>query len=126
MLRVCRRFYSAVKFKCASPFTIDSFQKDFYYKDNWLSIEEETELCKLIEKKLKRLPYENGHFDRVIQKYREVLWTIQDSDPAIIKETYNRTIAALPKGKEYLPMHVIDLHEKGCIGKHVDHPTVIV
>ena len=72
-----------------------------------------------------RKRYLRGHWDAVIQKYRE--FTFTDVDPALNNFVFDPIRALIHQNHlnqnssvRWLPPHVIDLHEDGGISAHVD------
>ena len=66
-------------------------------------------------------PYEPGHFDGVASQYREIQKPprrFSRANRAIIDRL---ALATLPAGVPLMPIHLLDLHAEGAIGRHVDH-----
>lgn len=90
--------------------------------ESFISEQEELDLIKYLNRKLRRLPYETNHFDHVITNYREM----QISEwPKEFEHIRHRMISATglnePSSINWKPFHALDLGDRGSIGKHVDH-----
>ena len=78
-----------------------------------VSVAEEARLVRDAERWLARKSYERGHFDRVIEGYREVQKPLRAFSPGG-RATLERLIAAVfPPSTSLLPVHVLDLEEDG-------------
>ncbi|KNE64313.1 hypothetical protein AMAG_09342 [Allomyces macrogynus ATCC 38327] len=100
-------------------------------------------LVDLCRRKLKRAPFLNAHFDKVISGYREQSvshWRVGVGE--IAEENDKRARAILDRcrailaeavgskdradhvgGIQWLPEHILELNADGTIGAHVDHLT---
>lgn len=73
------------------------------------------------ERWLARKVYERGHFDRVIEGYREVQKPLRAFSPGG-RATVERLISQVfPPATSLLPVHILDLEHDGFIERHVDH-----
>lgn len=99
----------------------------------FLSEEEGHSLVKEVSKRLKRRRFEDGHWDSVISKYREIELATPDevgSDSTIDSPQYAQTIQrardllqsyVCPENPlTWLPCHAIDLSKNGSLDAHVD------
>ena len=101
----------------------------------YLSEEEGQSLVKEVSKRLKRRRFEDGHWDSVISKYREIelatpvevdsdstidfpqyAQTIQRTRDLLQSYVYPQSINPIP----WLPCHAIDLSKNGSLDAHVD------
>jgi hypothetical protein len=91
------------------------------YEDAVSAAEEEA-LVREASKWLDRLPFAGGHFDNVIQGYREVQKPARGFS-ARARAILARLTAAggFADGAPLLPVHLLDLAADGAIGRHVDH-----
>lgn len=110
---------------------------------NIISESDEQNLISILETKFKRRRYEQGHWDSVIVKYREVelfdeemdnlksflepirnFISLQHGPPDGIESTTATTndevAQSLYFSGDWLPCHAIDLHEDGSLNAHVD------
>ena len=82
---------------------------------------EEAALAKQADLWFAGRPYEPGHFDGVAAQYREL------QKPSKRFSRPNRAVidrlalATMPPGTPLMPVHLLDLHAEGEIGRHVDH-----
>ena len=83
------------------------FVKDFQLITNFITVEEESEVKKLVERKLKRFwDYEESHLDSVIKYYRECQITdLTQFKP--IENILNRVKSFSKPIKHWLPVHVL-------------------
>lgn len=101
----------------------------------FLSEEEGQSLVKEVSKRMKRRRFEDGHWDSVISKYREIELATPnevDSDTALSHESYAQSIQRtrdllksyaspqLANQMTWLPCHAIDLSKDGSLDAHVD------
>ncbi|CAK9826999.1 Alpha-ketoglutarate-dependent dioxygenase alkB homolog 7, mitochondrial [Anthophora retusa] len=86
---------------------------------NFITVEEENSLMQEIEPYIKRLRYEEAHWDDAIHSYRETeksKWN--ESNVKIINKIREK---AFPKGISQLSLiHILDLAPEGWIKPHVD------
>ncbi|CAK9818016.1 Alpha-ketoglutarate-dependent dioxygenase alkB homolog 7, mitochondrial [Anthophora plagiata] len=86
---------------------------------NFITVEEENSLMQEIEPYIKRLRYEESHWDDAIHSYRETeksKWN--ESNEKIINKIREK---AFPKGISQLSLiHILDLAPEGWIKPHVD------
>ncbi|CAK9803232.1 Alpha-ketoglutarate-dependent dioxygenase alkB homolog 7, mitochondrial [Anthophora quadrimaculata] len=86
---------------------------------NFITVEEENSLMQEIEPYIKRLRYEETHWDDAIHSYRETeksKWN--ESNVKIINKIREK---AFPKGISQLSLiHILDLAPEGWIKPHVD------
>ncbi|ELU16415.1 hypothetical protein CAPTEDRAFT_163497 [Capitella teleta] len=90
----------------------------FVYKD-FISEEEEQSLFDEVEPYLKRLHYEQDHWDDAIHGYRETerqQWTKKNR--GIIQRV--RDLAFPPGVPQLSYVHVLDLQKTGCVKAHID------
>lgn len=104
-----------------STYLRDAFDKDFKLIKNFVSKDEENNLVATVSKRLRRLPYEDAHFDGVIRQYRETMISWDERTPDSIKLLSGKVFEILPKDRSYLPIHILDLNMNGYIAKHVDN-----
>eukprot|EP00985_Skeletonema_marinoi_P018353 scaffold10235_cov131-Skeletonema_marinoi.AAC.14 len=101
----------------------------------FLSEEEGQSLVKEVSKRMKRRRFEDGHWDSVISKYREIELATPhevDNESTIDAPQYAQTIQRtrdilksyvspqLANHMKWLPCHVIDLSKNGRLDAHVD------
>ncbi|KOC64403.1 putative alpha-ketoglutarate-dependent dioxygenase ABH7 [Habropoda laboriosa] len=86
---------------------------------NFITIEEENSLMKEVDPYMKRLRYEEAHWDDAIHSYRETErseWN--ENNVKIINKIREK---AFPKGMSQLSLiHILDLAPEGWIKPHVD------
>lgn len=95
-------------------------KKCFTLEHNFISENEEQQLLKEINQKIKYIRWSEGHFDRKIINYREYLATDImkfDSFSQITKARIN----AQMMGKDLLPVHILELKKDGLILPHIDN-----
>jgi len=101
----------------------------------FLSEEEGQSLVKEVSKRMKRRRFEDGHWDSVISKYREIELATPhevDNESTIDAPQYAQTIQRtrdilksyvspqLTNHMKWLPCHAIDLSKNGRLDAHVD------
>eukprot|EP00577_Skeletonema_sp_RCC1716_P022291 CAMPEP_0113429616 /NCGR_PEP_ID=MMETSP0013_2-20120614/32539_1 /TAXON_ID=2843 ORGANISM="Skeletonema costatum, Strain 1716" /NCGR_SAMPLE_ID=MMETSP0013_2 /ASSEMBLY_ACC=CAM_ASM_000158 /LENGTH=216 /DNA_ID=CAMNT_0000318339 /DNA_START=51 /DNA_END=698 /DNA_ORIENTATION=+ /assembly_acc=CAM_ASM_000158 len=101
----------------------------------FLSDEEGQSLVKEVSKRMKRRRFEDGHWDSVISKYREIELATPhevDNESTIDVPQYAQTIQRtrdilksyvspqLTNHMKWLPCHAIDLSKNGRLDAHVD------
>lgn len=94
---------------------------------DFITTEEEEAFVHFLQPKLQRRRYEADHFDAVIQKYKETELPADHipDNQLVLKAAMSRIFQFLrtttnQPAMVILPPHVIDLHEEGHIGPHVD------
>lgn len=141
-------YHNSIPFLTISP----SFPSEFFHKYaqqlgifwNVVDVPDQEFLWSMCQRKLRRLPFLNVHFDHVITGYREI--SVSDwkmgFDPQIANENAQRVEKilnpcyhllhefALAKNSstpqdQWLPVHILELNTKGTIAPHVDHLTVL-
>ena len=96
-------------------------ETDFELITNIITKEEETELVNECNILFKRRRYQNGHWDDVILKYKEIEKTLEQWENPMVLESLQKVHGFLPTTLVYLPkVHVIDLASDGYIKPHVD------
>ncbi|XP_076396864.1 alpha-ketoglutarate-dependent dioxygenase alkB homolog 7, mitochondrial [Megachile rotundata] len=86
---------------------------------NFITIEEENSLMKEIESCVKRLRYEQSHWDDAIHAYRETEQSKWNEDNLKIINKIREK--AFPKGMSQIPLiHILDLAPEGWIKPHID------
>ena len=92
----------------------------FKMERNFITENEELELIKEINKKLKFMRWNEGHFDGKINNYREYL--IQDfTQFPTLTHIINTRISEEMMGKDLLPVHILELRHDGEILPHIDN-----
>ena len=75
-----------------------------------------------VERSLRRRRYEQGHWDGVIESFREITkrdWT--DTSRKVFKRLIESpAVSRLNLNSEFLPPHVLDLSKEGFIKPHID------
>lgn len=103
-----------------------NLEKDWRLICNFISRTEERLLVAEIQPILDRQEWARGHFDQVIQDYRELAISRYDKYPvlqSLISSKIGPIFHAL--GKTMLPAHILELDTHGKIGKHIDNLEVI-
>ncbi|KAJ3364871.1 Alpha-ketoglutarate-dependent dioxygenase alkB 7, mitochondrial [Allomyces arbusculus] len=110
---------------------------------NVITPEEHDFLVDLCRRKLKRAPFLNAHFDKVISGYREQsvshwrvgVGQVAEENDRCARSILDRCRAILAEavghqdrddrvgGIQWLPEHILELNADGTIGAHVDHLT---
>ncbi|KAK9767641.1 hypothetical protein K7432_002407 [Basidiobolus ranarum] len=106
------------------PISKEYNREDFLVFPEFITEKEHEFLIKQTEKKLKRVAgaaYLDGHFDRVINKYRECTATHWGGEEEKVNEILQRVKDIFPDEYQWLPPHILDLHAEGCIDPHVDN-----
>lgn len=96
-------------------------KKDWKLISNLIDKIEEQLLVAELQPILNRQEWSKGHFDQVIQDYRELTISRFDKYPilqSMIASKIEPIFNAL--GKTMLPAHILELNTHGRIGKHVD------
>ena len=94
-------------------------------EEGFVSEEEEARLVAEADRRLRALPYEDGHFDDVIHHFRELLGFrhIAPENAAVLARAEARTRALCGDDPDFvfLPVHILDLHPTGYILPHLDN-----
>ena len=120
--RICRGYSSA------SSSLIDTSNlkdlkvlEDLHVQSDAITKNEHETLINECERSLRRRRYETGHWDGVIESFREITkrdWTVES------RKVFERLIESDAVSKlglsEFLPPHVLDLSKDGFIKPHID------
>ena len=122
--RICSRGYSS---RSTSSLIDTSNLKDLkvledlHVESDAITKSEHETLIKECERSLRRRRYETGHWDGVIESFREITkrdWTDES------RKVFERLIESDAVSKlglnEFLPPHVLDLSKDGFIKPHID------
>ena len=90
--------------------------------ENVLSEDEESKLVSFLDGEVSRRKYESGHWDQVIEGYRESSIGPVESFPSELHSCLQGIISRLPlsPNERLLPLHALDLQRDGFIAAHVD------
>ena len=121
VIRKCTRRYSAVSLIDSTDVKDLNLLKDVHVMSDAITKAEHETLVRECERSLKRRRYETGHWDGVIESFREITkrdWTLES------RKVFERLIESDPveklELKEFLPPHVLDLSKDGFIKPHID------
>jgi len=103
------------------------FSSNLVYLENAVTAAEEETLVRYVAPLLMARRYEDGHWDSVISKYKEIELVPSQSPPevrALLTRLAERVMAEYehkPVLQSMLPPHVVDLAAEGSISPHVDN-----
>ena len=106
-------------FESKSDESLREIRQSFTVIPDFVDSNEEGELLKEVEKVLKRIRYEQSHWDDAIHNYREtehVKWNVNNSN--IIERV--RQVAFAQDAKHIKFVHILDVAKDGFIKPHVD------
>ena len=96
-----------------------------HVEPEFVTAAEEATLVAEADRRLRSTPYEDGHFDAVIHRYRELLGFkhIAPANAAILARAEARTFALCGSDPSFvfLPVHILDLAPDGYILPHLDN-----
>ncbi|KAL7075254.1 hypothetical protein ACQ4LE_005483 [Meloidogyne hapla] len=102
------------------PFeSLSKFIADCSIQPDFVSQEEETQLLQEIEPHMKRMRWEEEHWDQQIHLYREreqLKWNTNNQK--IVERIWRNSFPNSSKRSPYV--HILDLHEHGFIRPHLD------
>ncbi|KAI3408677.1 hypothetical protein GPALN_007735 [Globodera pallida] len=100
-----------------------SFLADCFVRSDFVSEEEENQLLAEIYPHMKRMRWEDEHWDGQIRLYREreqLMDSWQPENQALIKRIWHTSFPPPFEPSPYV--HILDLHQDGFIRAHLDKP----
>ena len=120
--RICRG-YSSTSSSLIDTSNLKDLKvlEDLHVQSDAITKNEHETLINECERSLRRRRYETGHWDGVIESFREITkrdWTVES------RKVFERLIESDAVSKlglsEFLPPHVLDLSKDGFIKPHID------